>query len=126
MFLNTNKELAIVSYEQAKKLKELGFDWLCNNLYHRKGTFSSSSGNFDFNAESIYFSAPTVALALKWFRDEKGIKNAVCLCMWSSTRDGRTRTVYQPSISGKLRSEYNTYEQAESAMLDELLELILN
>jgi hypothetical protein len=139
------KELQLVTFEQAKKLEALGFDWKCNYLYIddnilvRAGSkefpvIPDSDGEFsnwndegydwDDGVEKKWFSAPAIALSLKWMRDEKGINNSVCLCKWSSTTDGSVRIVYQPCIDGKLRFEYNVYEAAERALLDEILTIL--
>ena len=126
--MNT-KQLQLVTFEQAKKLKALGFDLEVVHNYYPDGELHTASEMDNYNNEDWVISntkenvisAPAVALALKWFRDEKKLKNAVCLCRWSNTTDGSVRDVYQPSIRGKLRFEYDTYEAAESALLDELL-----
>ena len=34
MTQNNDKQLALVSFEQAKRLKEAGFDWPCNDNYY--------------------------------------------------------------------------------------------
>ena len=137
------KELQLVTWEQAKRLKALGFDWGSDKLYVGSSLVRAGSEDFplekdidtysnwndegyewDDGVEKEWFSAPTVALALKWLRDAKNVKNSICLCKWNSTRDGSTRIVYQPSIECKLRFEYDSYEEAENELLDELLNIL--
>jgi len=63
-------------------------------------------------------SAPTVALALKWCRDEKG---AIYIIAFSSEE-----ALFCCEIQGaeKRGIKFYSYEIAESAMLDELLDLL--
>ena len=68
----------------------------------------------DWNYEEYSYSAPTVALALKWLRDIEGIKSTV------SYSDFDGGWFYSDGKS----DVYETYEEAESALLDELLKLI--
>jgi hypothetical protein len=68
------KQLQLVTYEQAKRLKELGFDWTHSDS-GCKWYYPEPDGNImildvSFTDKSV--AAPTVALALKWIRDEKG------------------------------------------------------
>jgi hypothetical protein len=102
------KELQIVSFEQAQRLKALGFDWaISRNSY-----------------KDLYF-APTVALALKWMRDEKDI---VCHAI-SEMKHFRLsyKFLYRINYAQvKSKKEFDTCEAAESALLDELIDIIEN
>ena len=118
-------QLQLVTHEQAKRLKEVGFDWNVDSAYHSgqlaEGMdYSNHSKNFDV------CSAPTVALALKWFRDVKGIVNSIKRVEVSDNMYfvnnsyeyiGQFKDLYITDYS------YPTYEQAESVLLDELLTL---
>jgi hypothetical protein len=151
------KELQPVTFEQAKRLKNLGFDWRCIAGYNNDGkkvyckrdayyaqTIYANDMTVDFNTNSAggltpdYFtvSVPSVALALKWFRDEKKIRNAVNFFDAFDATLPRYAGVYQvPRImdSGKrVLSPYTVYytfpqkdyESAGSALLDELLTIL--
>lgn len=70
-----------VSYEQAKALKESGFDWGTRAVY-RFGYDGSNETGFvygigfmvmDYNNSDYGYSAPTLAQAQKWLREVKGI-----------------------------------------------------
>lgn len=66
-----------VTYEQAVKLKELGFDWKCNHSYYgrrSKGLIEFCT-YYDFNKNGgpNECSAPTLSQAQKWLREVKGI-----------------------------------------------------
>jgi hypothetical protein len=91
---NTNS-LQIVNYPQSVALKRLGFDWVTK-------------------------AAPTVALALKWLRDEKGM-NAHIIDF--DIQDGDLPALYGFRMKGYYPSPhvFNTYEDAELALLDGLL-----
>ena len=57
-----------VSFETAKLLKEKGFDdFTCHSYYYKNG---------DIEEETRYegdFGRPTLQMAMKWLREEKGI-----------------------------------------------------
>lgn len=74
-----SKKLQIVTFKQAKKLKELGFDWEVDKCYDKCEILSSYGKIFElinYNETSKWsscVSAPTVVLALKWLKEEKKI-----------------------------------------------------
>ncbi len=107
-----NNQLPLVTHEQARRLKKLGFDWPVFNYYANENR------------------PPTVALALKWMRDVKGFAMAIGDChiagnvfeveyMFSITPHKGNRMNFNIPTHG-------TYEAAESALLDKLLKLIEN
>lgn len=59
-----NNQLQLVTYEQAKRLKEIGFDYPTENLFYDYG--STSKGLYSVNPpenhndQKCQFSAPTV------------------------------------------------------------------
>lgn len=63
-----------VTFEQAKQLKKLGFDWETNAFYSKDGDLYSSN-NPDYWNNDIWneHSAPTLSLVQKWLREVKGI-----------------------------------------------------
>ena len=68
------KALQLVSLAQAKKLKELGFDWGTYYYYNIKNKLRMGPTNYYNDDEKP---APTISLALKWFRDVKGVRIAL-------------------------------------------------
>lgn len=73
-----------VTYEQAVKLKELGFNWTCNHYYDAEmydfvekmfimnvdDYLNPDVADYDnHNAHQSRISAPTIAQAQKWFRE---------------------------------------------------------
>lgn len=82
----------LVTYEQAVKLKELGFDWKCNHFYNQSEGQELEMVEYvpwdfvdfnyhDFNDPTIFgdtyngkvTSAPTLAQVQKWLREVKQI-----------------------------------------------------
>jgi hypothetical protein len=117
--MNT-QQLQLVTFEQAKRLKEAGFDWKTCYCYDDLGRHFTYENAPRFRTTLI--SAPTVTLALKWFRDVKNIyASAVCV---------RSCVIFQAilDILNKFRhvksAYHDTHEAAESALLDKLLTLI--
>ena len=114
------KELQIVRFEQAVALKKLGFDWETEWVYkENQELIRIILLNTCFNKNN--YSAPTVAFALKWFRDVKGSVYSISFDKIKHKWDcllGMDRVVIIATKSIK------TYEQAESTLLDELLNLI--
>jgi len=138
------KQLQLVNFEQAKRLKEVGFDFVCDYYYCNANR--NVNGDLELMSESEFmtksnfnakqycryhnnyddcipkFSAPSVALALKWCRDKKCITYEIEVC-----RVGRYTCRYVNAqgefVNANGGTVYNNYEAAESALLDELLNL---
>ncbi|MDR2291875.1 MAG: hypothetical protein LBE11_00170 [Prevotellaceae bacterium] len=102
------KELPIVSLEQAVRLKALGFDW-------------KPTAYYDFTITAI--AAPTVALALKWMRNETKILFYICPLecvdgvIYCTCHSGKDHTISNSFI-------HQNYEDAESYLLNELLTIL--
>lgn len=64
-----------VTYEQAVKLKELGFDWKCKNYYSYEDKALKEIACINHNREKFLgiCSAPKLAQAAKWLREAKNI-----------------------------------------------------
>ena len=126
-----NSELQICSYEQAKRLKELGFDWICYTGHYspsdegvsgRRPIWPHKQGFYDVNsAEDSNISAPSVALGLKWLRDVKAEIFYIFIAYDQRYyyRRHRGLGVWKGS------EPYNTFEEAESALLTELLKIYI-
>ena len=116
-----SKELQIVSYEQARRLRELGFDWKVNHWYNSDKSLSNSLNYDDRNDWGLSTSAPYIALALKWCRDEKNLFGSV----WKVL--GNYKASYVPVNEDlrfvDLKEDFDSYEVAESSLLDEILKI---
>ena len=110
-------DLDIVSFEQAERLQNFnGFNKECSVDYCWSNTnppkliyieLCCSSGNDEWD----YIPAPTVALALKWFREKRDVTYSISSVghkwIWI--------------LSGNVFGSCNTYEEAENAILEEAL-----
>jgi hypothetical protein len=127
------KELQLVTFEQAKKLSNIGFDGKTNYYFRPYNSipfYSTSRYNFnecndDINVGSYQCSAPTVAHALKWIRDQKNLhgfcdRNATEWYFKICKADNGT-TVYGFNYYDE---EFESYEAAESELLDKLLTIL--
>jgi hypothetical protein len=113
------KQLQLVALEQAKRLKALGFDWKCDRYYFEDDQ-GTSSYILNHNRYDDFYSAPTVALALKWIRDEK-------TNLFEVTHTDAGEWYYRKRIAQWSEASeciFDTYEAAESALLDELLTIL--
>ena len=57
-----------VSFETAKLLKEKGFTENCLMRYNRVGDLVEEAYKFNWNFQTIDYSAPTLQMAMKWLR----------------------------------------------------------
>ena len=117
--MDTEKQLQIVSFEQAKRLALLGFDWNVHYHYNIKDLrcmMHSPIGNYN-DSNGLFYSAPTVALALKYLRTAKKLYGYL----------GRDfiKNVWYIVLPDDDVSEINfsTYQEAEIYLLEELLNL---
>jgi len=127
--MNT-QQLALVTYEQAKRLKALGFDWGTSAFWYynpisREWAFREKTNILTSNNPRYdnAFSAPTVALALEYVEQEK---NIICETFTQVKHFRleyrfRYRVNYAEVKSGKV---FETRRLAASALLDEVITLI--
>jgi hypothetical protein len=114
------KQLQRVTREQAERLKKLKFNWECEHSYIEGRIVHI--GNYT-NAEytrQVYkarCTAPTVALALKW------MINFVTVCFPLHNSESKYAGAHYIDILTRIEY-HDTYEAAESALLDELLTIL--
>lgn len=119
-----------VTYYQAEKLSNLGFDLKCI-AYYDEEDFEYADKYDNYNSERYRYnliSAPTLAQAQKWLRKVKDIIIGVdfdnydnkftCHCY------KKVRTIYGSKLVLKDGNDFDTYEQALSAGIDAALELL--
>jgi hypothetical protein len=117
-----NQQLQLVTYKQAKRLKEAGFDWLTYHYYSSIKELCCNQSFQNFNDNGIWsISAPTVALALKWFRDEKGVFGNII----GAYCDGKEFYWNEVFINNEWveNQNFDSYEDVESNLLDRLLSM---
>jgi len=123
-------EKEFVSYEQAVALKELGFNEICMGYFDVR--LEHQIGNFDFTEikgyhESVAALSPLKQQVFRWFREKK-LHNTFPSII--QTRNWATlyRIVeWHPgndSTSISTSDYYDTYEEAENACIDKLIELV--
>ena len=124
-----------VTYEQADKLKDLGFDWECDHSYLHK-TIDKSGNPYlyhvemrnwnNFNSEVGCFSAPRLDQAQKWLREVKelhvlprleNVNKPDYVCIVTLMRKESIRITNNGSY-------FPNYESALSAGIDAALELL--
>lgn len=130
-----NNKLQLVTFEQAKRLDLAGFNWetrdrydyCCQRITEANVERDHNDPNKWTNKDKQGCSAPTVALALKWMRDVKGVHcciNGVITGCQAVDYEGEYKFNFETIGQVRSTQQYRTYEQAESALLDELLILI--
>jgi len=113
-----------VSYEQALALKELGFDEMCFGGYDKKDGVLLVGYDTDayehFNRD-FYIPAPLKQQVFRWFRERYSSQCDI----WQYEDD--LSFAFSVKINFKrIDAEigFNTYEEAENACIDKLIELI--
>jgi len=129
-----NKEFC--TYEQALALKELGFDEPCLADFLKEEFGFKNINNRTFGEKlSDIVNAPLYQQAFRWFREKYDIQGYI----YSSTVRGNEenlfkrftgyiwniRSIDMPFLSTDARDElHDTYEEAEQACLDKLIEIV--
>lgn len=114
----------IVTFEQAKALKELGYEKRVIVSYNCKTR--NLQNHVDVNANSLddtYYSAPTVAEALQFIRDKYKVYCTVDVDYF----DGfyYTGKYYNmDKIEFKHLNSFDEYPEAESALLTEVIKYL--
>lgn len=119
-----NKELSIVSFSQAKKLQELGFNWKCDyhySTYNNELYENSNPCIFEYHEPRI--PAPNLCLVQKWLRLTYNILVEV---RWENYRE--ILGVYSGWVIGgntiTKGKEFKEYEEALSEGIDNALILL--
>lgn len=122
-----------VSFEQAQRLKELGFDWGCDFVYyftyhnHNKPIFQRYETTRDYEMEK-YWDVPTLAQAQKWLREVKGVD--ITIEHVYHRLDTGDKIMYglrigiQSTFDTKFIRNYDSYKEALSAGVDRAIELV--
>jgi len=126
-----NKEF--VTYEQALALKELGFDEPCWAWWHiedcdTRFCYSEQRSPIINSRETEIVGLPTFSQAFRWFREKHKLESIV---VPSGNSEGKTNGYYFEIIfdfsKDNIESDsYPSYEEAEQACLDKLIEICKN
>ena len=116
-----------VSFETAKLLKEKGFTETCLMRYNKVGDLVEEAYKFNWNFQTIDYSAPTLQMAMKWLRE---IHNIVINIGYGEIFEEQYQwwCIILNHKDGSILREseyYSTYEQAcEAAIQYSLKNLI--
>lgn len=122
---STDKQLPLVTYKQAKMLKEAGFDWVCTNYFdaYTDGEVKEICNTVavNFNGISAWcFSRPTIAHVFMWLLEVKGIY--VCVYPYHDMSKWHVR-LHNKDGYEDLSISKKTYPEAELAALTRVLEI---
>ena len=137
-----------VTYEQAIKLKNLGFDWDCGYYYNECNQNFMPNTNDSYgmlntndlldNINRIWncISAPTLSQAQKWLRNIKDIIIVIDFDNWCEKYGCHVykKTIYNSEnikdsygsmlVTNESNEDFDSYEQALSMGIDKALELL--
>jgi len=122
-------EKEFVSYEQAVALKELGFNEICMGYFDVR--LEHQIGNFNFTEikgyhESVAALSPLKQQVFRWFREKKlhnTFPSIIQTRNWASLYRILEWHPGNDSTSISTSDYYDTYEEAEDACIDKLIEL---
>lgn len=117
-----------VSYEEAKLLKQNGFDWYCRALYAPNSEVLSHSLGVSNTYDVDVYAAPTLYMAQKWLRVEKDIHIMIDACasgyyavLWKTNGTFIKTLVDKGPNDGGV---WDTFEEALQTGILEALKLI--
>lgn len=109
-----------VPYELALELKQLGFDERCFGYYNVDPQLKSPAFNMAKPFEHEWcLPAPLYQQAFRWFRE----KYALCIVI-KPIDDKNLELGYNLLKNGLMMGSYLTYEEAELACLQKLIEIV--
>jgi|688.fasta_scaffold283782_2 hypothetical protein len=115
-----------IPYEQALELKELEFEEPCFGVYVENELFIVSTERPSIQSHSLYQGlAPLYQQVFRWFREKHGLHAVVDI----NISDEWYFLIF--NLNAKRNAEvvkkdeyYNTYEEAELACLNKLIEIV--
>jgi hypothetical protein len=128
-------EKHFVPYNQALALKEIGFDVPCLYSYYQDGTIASELKSINWNLSDTLCSAPIKSQVFEWFREKHNLLNEISFyrcdrrtkkAYWFTIFKWDDAMVNREIIRDKSDTYYFTYDDAEFACIDKLIELVKN
>jgi hypothetical protein len=115
-------ENEFVTYEQALALKELGFDESCFGVYSEH----DKTRVYDESAirEGLKIQAPLYQQAFRWFREKHNL--VFNFISYNIVKPGEYHWSITWNDEAKASGIVKTYEEAEQACLDKLIEICKN
>ena len=131
-------EDTLINFETAKLAKDKGFNWKVSLHYESNGNRFFDKVECNFNNVELICSAPTQSLLQKWLREVHNInvesnylpniKKYRCLFIPMTLKKpseySTPRTAFTSRLNYLGKENYNTYEKALEAGLQEALKLI--
>jgi hypothetical protein len=130
-------EKEFVTYELALRMKALGFDEPCFNLYHLNrrelmyvcpNIGEVATYKYDNHNKTNHISAPTFSQTFRWFRENHFLSSDIAERMRDGKRithffisDLKTNNKFFKTISSK---SFTDYDEAELACLTKLIEIV--
>ena len=113
-------EKEFVSYEQAVALKELGFKEDCLASYYHAGK-RLGIGEY-VNHGNYTILAPLKQQVFRWFREQYDLHHVV---IWDSDTNNFDAGLFGELVTPFLEEDtiFTTYEEAENACINKLIEL---
>ena len=130
-----------VSFETAKLLKERGFDCECHGYFwiakDGNAILDYSYSEMDSNADMLYYSAPTLQMAMKWLRKKYNF-HIYTRPVWKDVEvqygeweeavagfDWFIESLLDNSVSKMSKEPLSTYEEAREAAIKYCLENLI-
>jgi hypothetical protein len=116
-------------YDRALKLKQLGFDEPCFVLYKASNSnqlayapHGITTNSQLSQGDSSNIAAPTFQQAFRWFREEHDLHYQ--LVPFFSDKESHAVDYYLAIAQHRPPIQVNTFEEAELAALDKLIEIV--
>jgi len=128
-------EKEFIPYEQALALKELGFNEPCCAFGNPtiKNDFIAGRINEPIKNDGWFIAIPLYQQVFRFFRDKYGLSSNVILKMKSGKKIGffiinelDNRLIKSKFFNSYTGTIYNSYEEAELACLNKLIEIVKN
>lgn len=124
------------TYKQAMALKELDFDEPCLAFWDGKNTdafyfnnIRDASGDyvpFQKHDRLKWFGAPLCQQAFRWFREKHGVYTEIFVDDDKTFGFMITHFTSEGRVDSPVKYGHITYEEAEQACLDKLIEIVKN
>jgi len=113
-----------IPYEQALELKELGFDEECLKWYYNGGEPTGDHIFLIYKKDSCFALAPLWQQAFRWFREKHDYEYRIRKLI---EEDGYMASIGWAGVEDICeQAEGKTYEEAELACLNKLIEMVKN
>jgi hypothetical protein len=117
--MTSQLEKEFVNYDLSLRMKQLGFDGPCFGVYFNPTQELFIGKKVNEYTEDVRTSAPLFQQAFRWFRENHGL----CIVI-KPIDDKKLELGYNLTKNGLIMSAHLTYEKAEIACLEKLIEIV--